>query len=70
MSSKMRYHVQPREIVPLRNQQVQLEIRNFLQAVDSYPARVAKEPGISFHQHLCGFFATGDPRHAAQPRRH
>jgi hypothetical protein len=62
MKSKMHYHVQPREIVPPRNAQVcnaqvQEEIQNFLLALDSYPDRVAKEPRVSFHQHLCSFFA-------------
>jgi hypothetical protein len=33
--------------------QAQHEIHNFLQALDSYPARAAKEPGITFHEHLC-----------------
>lgn len=35
------------------NTQVQQEIHNFLQALDSYPARAAKEPRITFHEHLC-----------------
>jgi hypothetical protein len=51
--SKMHYHVQPRETVQPRNEQVRLEIQNFLHALDSYPARAAKEPRISFQQHLC-----------------
>jgi hypothetical protein len=60
----MHYRIQPREIAVSRNrpvhivrEQVQEEIRNFLQALDSYPARVAKEPRVSFHQHLCSVFA-------------
>jgi hypothetical protein len=60
----MHYQIQPREIVAPRSrpvhvvrEQVQEEIRNFLQALDSYPARVAKEPRVSFHQHLCSVFA-------------
>jgi hypothetical protein len=52
MKSKMQHHVQPREMVPSRQEQAQLEIQNFLQALDSYPARVEKEPGISFQKHL------------------
>ena len=48
----MHYHVQPRETVQPRNEQARLEIRNFLHALDSYPARAAKEPRISFQQHL------------------
>jgi len=54
----MQCQVQPREIAPPRDEQVgvQEEIQNFLQALDSYPARAAKEPNVSFHQHLCSFF--------------
>ncbi len=67
----MHCHVQPREAVPPRHEQVQLEIHNFLQAVDSYPARVAKEPSISFRQHLCSFFAPArDDRRDKRPGRH
>ncbi|MFZ0815987.1 MAG: hypothetical protein WAM78_10735 [Candidatus Sulfotelmatobacter sp.] len=50
--SKMHYHVQPRETAQPRNEQVRLEIQNFLYALDSYPARATKEPRISFQQHL------------------
>lgn len=50
--SKMHYHVQPRETIQPRNEQARLEIQNFLHALDSYPARAAKEPRISFQQHL------------------
>jgi hypothetical protein len=72
MKPKMQYQVQPREIVVHRSEQVRVreEIQNFLQALDSYPARVAKEPGISFHQHLCSFFAPAhDERHGSRFRR-
>jgi hypothetical protein len=49
---------QPRPtIASSRSMQVQREIQNFLQALDSYPARVAREPRLSFHQHLCSVFA-------------
>jgi hypothetical protein len=33
------------------NRQAREEIRKFLQALDSYPSRVSKEPEISFEQH-------------------
>jgi hypothetical protein len=59
---------QPREVVPLRSEQVQEEIQSFLQAVDSYPARVAKEPSVSFHQHLSSIFAARNDRRD-RPRR-
>ena len=63
--------IQPSRIQPTiaasRSAQVQREIQNFLQALDSYPARVAREPRLSFHQHLCSVFAAtrdhrGNPR--------
>jgi hypothetical protein len=65
MKRKMHYQIHPRETVLPRcapvhvgEGQVKEEIENFLQALDSYPARVAKDPGVSFHQHLSSFFTT------------
>lgn len=52
----MYHHVQPREGDPPRNEQTFEEIEKFLQAVDSYPDRIAKEPGISFRRHLSSLF--------------
>jgi hypothetical protein len=70
MKAKMHYHVQSPATAPPRNEQVQAEIQGFLHALDSYPARVAKEPRISFHQHLCSFFAVEqDERRANRSRR-
>jgi hypothetical protein len=70
MKRKMHYHVQPRETLPPRSEQVQAEIENFLQALDSYPARVAKDPGLSFHQYLGSFFtAAHDHRRDHRSRR-
>jgi hypothetical protein len=69
MKRKMHWQVQPRE-------QVHEEIQNFLHALDSYPARVAKEPRINFQQHLSSFFAahddsdTDDKRRDQRTRRH
>jgi hypothetical protein len=57
MKRKVHYQVQSTEIVPPRGEQVHEEIRNFLLALDSYHARVAKEPRIRFHQHLSSIFA-------------
>ena len=61
---------QPREIAPpssarLRgiHGEVEAEIRNFLQAVNSYADRVAKEPRVSFQQHLCSIFAARNNQH-------
>jgi hypothetical protein len=72
----MHYQIQPREMVAPRSgsvqvvrEQVQEEIQNFFQALDSYPARVAKEPCVSFHQHLCSVFAGArDGRRDARSR--
>ena len=56
--------------------EVQEEIQNFLRAVNSYPARVAKEPRLTFQQHLSSIFAAGtenvkaDDRRDRGPRRH
>ena len=64
MKPKMQHQVQPREVAPPRSSQVQIiqsdvdkEIRDFLHAVNSYAARVAKEPRVSFQQHLTSIFA-------------
>jgi hypothetical protein len=35
-----------------REQQVQQEIENFLNALSSYPDRFAREPRLSFQEHL------------------
>lgn len=62
----MHCQIQPLEIAPPRNQplhlEVEEEIQHFLHALDSYPARVAKEPKVSFHQHLCSIFAVRSDR--------
>jgi hypothetical protein len=57
MKRKVHYQVQPTEIAPPRGEQVHEEIQKFFLALDSYPARVAKEPRIRFHQHLSSIFA-------------
>jgi hypothetical protein len=70
MKSKVHDQVQPRpmlaprsEPVPLMQAQAQDEIRKFFQALDSYSARAAREPGVTFHQHLRSIFTTGDGTH-------
>jgi hypothetical protein len=60
MKPKMQHHVQPRESIPHRNEQASEEIQTFLRAVDSYPERVAKEPGLSFRRHLASLFEPRD----------
>ena len=74
---KMHCPIQPREVVALRSgsvplvrSQVRQEIQTFLDALDSYPARVAKEPRVSFHQHLCSLSAASrDDRRDHRSRR-
>jgi hypothetical protein len=56
MKQKVHYHVQPRQNVP-PDAQVQREIQNFLHALDSYPARAAKQPSVTFQEHLCSISA-------------
>lgn len=53
----MQPQIQSCEIRFPRDEQVRAEISSFLKAVDSYPARVAAEPSLTFHQHLCSFLA-------------
>ncbi len=48
------------------DEQVRFEIRSFLEALQSYPARATKEPGITFEQHLYGLVAPGQA--APRPR--
>ena len=85
MKPKMHQQIQPREVAPPIGAQIQAriakgevneEIQSFLRAVNSYPARVAKEPQISFQQHLSSIFAArsddmkGDDRRDRNSRRH
>jgi len=69
MKPKVHRQVQPRATV-LRDAQVQREIKNFLQAVDSYPARAAKEPHVTFQQHLCSIFVEGEDSRGNRSGRH
>jgi hypothetical protein len=70
MKSKVHDQVQPRpmlaprsEPVPFVQAQAQDEIQKFFEALDSYSARAAKEPGVTFHQHLRSIFTPGDGTH-------
>ena len=69
MKKKLHRQVQPYRTV-LYDAQVRREINNFLQALDSYPDRVAKEPNVTFQQHLCSIFAGRDDRRRNRPSRH
>jgi hypothetical protein len=46
------YHSRVRVNRVSGNKQVRRELKKFLQALDSYPDRFAKNPKISFEQHL------------------
>jgi len=72
MKSKVHYQVQPRQTVrpasqPVDILQVQEEIDNFLRALNSYPARAAKDPRVTFQQHVGSIFAADDD--SSNPRR-
>jgi hypothetical protein len=41
--------------------EVQREIESFLRAVKSYPDRFAREPYLSFQQHLCSIVTGAHP---------
>jgi hypothetical protein len=51
-------HDQPHEREQPGNEQVLMEVQSFLQALASYPERFAKEPTISFEQHLSNLVAS------------
>lgn len=44
-----------------RERDVQEEIDNFLRALSSYPDRFAREPHLSFEQHLFRISGAGQP---------
>ena len=70
MKQRMQTQIQSCEIRLPSEEQARQEITSFLQAVDTYPARVAAEPSLTFHQHLCSFLAAaGDARHDDPFRR-
>lgn len=35
------------------NEQVQLEMKSFLEAVNTYAERFARDPKVSFEEHFC-----------------
>lgn len=47
------------------NERVRSEIQVFLEALNSYPQRFAKEPGISFEEHCTSLARAGKEK----PRR-
>jgi hypothetical protein len=58
MKRKMNCAMQPKGTSSPRADQTRQEIQNFRLAIDSYPARVAKDPTLTFQRHLCSFFVT------------
>jgi hypothetical protein len=44
-----------------REYDVRQEIDSFLRAINSYPDRFAREPYLSFQQHLSSIATTSDP---------
>jgi len=49
------------ELQMLTNEQVRREMQNFLQALDSYPDRFAREPEISFEEHCSSLIEAAAP---------
>lgn len=62
MKRKMQPQIQSCEIRLPRNDRSRADITSFLQAVDSYPARVAEQPSLTFHQHLRTFLDSSGSR--------
>ena len=46
------------------NERVRKEIQSFLQALDSYPRRFARDPSVTFEEHRCALIQdqTGESR--------
>jgi hypothetical protein len=53
MKSKMQ-QFSMEEKQPTGNEQVRREIQSFLQALNSYPDRFARNPRVSFEEHCIG----------------
>ncbi|HEY3972747.1 MAG TPA: hypothetical protein VGM18_07070 [Candidatus Sulfotelmatobacter sp.] len=51
------------------NAQVRREIQSFVQALNTYPERFLKDPGISFEEHCSGLNQTGRMALKTAPRR-
>jgi hypothetical protein len=58
MMWKKQHHAEPREDVLECNQLACEEFQKFILAIESYPERFAKEPGISFRRHLSSLFTS------------
>jgi hypothetical protein len=53
-----------------REREVRREIEGFLRAVSSYPDRFAREPYLSFRQHLSRIVTGSHPSGAEEDTRH
>jgi len=65
MKSK-KNQVRARDMQPSGNEQVSIEISAYLQALDSYPARFAKNPGITFEEHCSSLVETARAKPASR----
>jgi hypothetical protein len=52
MKPKPHDRFRPQDVVSLSDGQAEDDFQKFLLAVDSYPARVTKEPSLTFEEHL------------------
>jgi hypothetical protein len=58
MKAKLLYERPPQSSLSA-DEQVRLEIQRFLEALRSYPDRAAKEPNLTFEQHLYALVSPG-----------
>lgn len=56
----MREEIRAKENCMYGNEQVRTEIQRFLQALDSYPDRFAKDPGVTFEEHCSSLVAVAE----------
>ena len=68
MKRKLGSQIQSCEIRLPSHEQAKSEIQSFLRAVDSYPARVAENPALTFHQHLRSLLASAQSHCQPNPR--
>ena len=69
MRLKKQRHAQSREDVLECNRLASEEFQKFIRAIESYPERFAKEPGITFRRHLSSLFSTSRKDNHADTRR-
>jgi hypothetical protein len=69
MKPKRRLQIRLGKISASRNERVQLEIERFRHAINTYPRRVAQDPGVSFQKHLGSIVETTGMRGRENRRR-